>query len=218
MVPVNDTPANPTASLLPQQLLDYDRALARAFLERPDFLAAQHTAQAAGYNLRATRAGLLPSLNGSAGYGTNSTTVTGTDYRPGSNLGVTLNIPIFDQGVTWVQIAQAQTQLDIANSQLDATTLGVELSVRQALIGLVTAQAALGQAQAELSKAQEILRATQAQYRAGVTTLPLLLNAQVGLTQAETDELNAVYGLRQAEQTYLFALGENQLAAATTVP
>ena len=53
-------------------------------------------------------------------------------------------------------------------------------------------------------------------YRAGVTTLPLLLNAQVGLTQAETDELNAVYGLRQAEQTYLYALGENQLA--TTIP
>lgn len=218
VAPVNDTPLDPTASLLPQQLHDYDRAIARAFLERPDFLAAQHTAQAAAYNLRAQRAGLLPSLNGSAGYGTNSTTVTGTDYRPGSNVGVTLNIPIFDQGLTWVQIAQAQTQLDIANSQLDATTLGVELNVRQALIGLVTAQAALGQAQAELSKAQEILRATQAQYKAGVTTLPLLLNAQVGLTQAETDQLNAVYGLRQAEQAYLFALGENQLAATATGP
>jgi len=218
VAPVNDTPANPTASLLPQQVLDYDRAVARAFLERPDYLAAQHTAQAAAYSLRATRAGLLPSLNASAGYGTNSTTVTGTDYRPGSNVGLTLNIPIFDQGITWVQIAQAQTNLDIANSELDETKLGVELSVRQALIGLVTAQAALAQTEAELSKAQEILRATQAQYKAGVTTLPLLLNAQVGLTQAETDQLNAIYGLRQAEQAYLFALGENQLAATATLP
>ena len=52
----------------------------------------------------------------------------------------------------------------------------------------------------------------------GTCGLPLLLNAQVGLTQAETDELNAVYGLRQAEQAYLFALGENQLAATSTVP
>ncbi len=214
VAPINDTPADPTASLLPQQLHDYDLAVARALLERPDYLSAQYAAQAAAYNLRAQRAGLLPSLNGTASYGSNSTSATGTDFRPSGSIGVALSIPIFDQGVTRVQIAQAQTELDIANSQLDETKLGVELSVRQALVGLVSAEAALGQAQAELSKGQEILRATQAQYKAGVTTLPLLLNAQVGLTQAETDELSAVYLLRQAEQAYLFALGENQLTAS----
>src|SRR5581483_9135080 len=211
--PVNDTPANPAATLLPAEPLDYDKAVARAFLERPDFLSAQYAVQAAQYNVRAQRAGLLPSLSGNASYGTNSTTTTGTDFRTGGSAGVTLSIPIFDQGITRVQIAQAQTQLDIANSELDQSRLGVELNVRQALVNLVSAQAAVGQAQAELNKAREILRATQAQYRAGVTTLPLLLNAQVGLTQAQSDELNAVYGLRQAEQSYLFALGENELAA-----
>lgn len=216
VMPVNDTPKNPAASLLSQQRLDYDQAVARALLERPDYLAAQYTAQAAGYNVRAQKAGLLPTLSGNASYGTNSTTVNGTDFRTGGSTGVTLSIPIFDQGITRVQIAQAQTQADIANSQLDESKLTVELNVRQALVGLISAQAAVGQAQAELAKATEILHATQAQYRAGVTTLPLLLNAQVGLTQAETDQLNAVYALRQAEQTYLFALGENDLGAAST--
>ena len=215
VMPVNDTPKNPAASLLAQQTVDYDQAVARALLERPDYLAAQYTAQAAGYNVRATRAGQLPTLSGNASYGTNSTTATGTDFRTGGSTGLTLSIPLFDQGLTRVQIAQAQTQADIANSELDESKLTVELNVRQALVGLISAQAAVGQAQAELSKASEILRATQAQYRAGVTTLPLLLNAQVGLTQAETDELNAVYALRQAEQTYLFALGENDLGAAS---
>jgi outer membrane protein len=215
VTPVNDTPSNPAASLLPAQEFDYDKAVARALLERPDFLSAQYAVQAAQYNVRAQRAGLLPTLTGNASYGTNSTTVNGTDFRTSGSAGVTLSIPIFDQGVTRVQIAQAQTQLDIANSELDETKIGVELNVRQALIGLVSAEAAVGQSLAELSKAQEILRATQAQYRAGVTTLPLLLNAQVGLTQAESDELAAVYGLRQAEQTYLFALGENELGAAS---
>jgi len=85
--------------------------------------------------------------------------------------------------------------------------------VRQALANLVSAQAALDQTQAELSKAIVVLRATQAQYRAGVTTLPLLLNAQVAITQAQTDHLTAIYALRQAEQNYLYALGENDLAA-----
>ena len=216
VTPVNDTPSNPAATLLPQQQLDYDRAVARALLERPDFLSAQYAVQAAQYNLRAQRAGLLPTLTGNATYGTNSTTVNGTDFRTGGSAGVTLSIPIFDQGVTRVQIAQAQTQLDIANSELDQSKIGVELNVRQALIGLVSAQAAVGQALAELSKAQEILRATQAQYRAGVTTLPLLLNAQVNLTTAQTDQLSAIYNLRQAEQTYIYALGESSMNPTST--
>src|SRR5581483_642054 len=155
--PVNDTPKNPAASLLAAQTFDYDQAVTRALLERPDYLAAQYTAQAAAYNVRATRAGLLPSLSGSASYGTNSTTASGTDFRTSGSAGLTLSIPIFDQGITRVQIAQAQAQEDIANSELDESKLTVQLNVRQALVGLISAEAAVGQAQAELSKATEIL-------------------------------------------------------------
>jgi hypothetical protein len=42
-----------------------------------------------------------------------------------------------------------------------------------------------------------------------VTTLPLLLNAEVGLTQALVDQVTAVYTLRQAEASFLFAEGAN---------
>ena len=86
---------------------------------------------------------------------------------------------------------------------------GVQLNVRQALVNLVAAYAALDQTNAELSKAQQVLQSTEAQYRAGVTTLPLLLNAQVGITQALTDEVTAAYTVRQAEQALLYAEGAN---------
>ncbi|HEY0614535.1 MAG TPA: TolC family protein, partial [Candidatus Elarobacter sp.] len=104
---------------------------------------------------------------------------------------------------------QAQGQLDRGVAQLALAQQGVTLNVRQALVNLVAAYAALDQTNAELSKAQQVLQSTQAQYRAGVTTLPLLLNAQVGLTQALTDEVTAVYTVRQAEQALLFAEGAN---------
>ena len=211
VAPANTAAVNSPATQV--TVLTYDQAVARALLLRPDYLAAQNGVLAAKYNVQVQRSNLLPTLNANASYGTNSTTVTGTDFRPGSTIGATLSIPIFDQGITRAQTQQAQAQLDLAESQLDQTRLGVELNVRAALVGLVTAQGAVAQAQAELAKAQEILKATQAQYRAGVTTLPLLLNAQVGLTTAETDQLNAIYGLRQAEQTYTFALGQNTIAA-----
>lgn len=213
VAPLNAPSATaPTPSVT---VLSYDQAVARALLLRPDYLAAKNGVMAAQYNVQVQRSGLLPTLTANGSYGTNSTTVTGTDFRPSSTIGATLSIPIFDQGITRAQTEQAQQQLALAQSQLDQTRLGVELNVRQALVGLVTAQGAVAQAQAELAKGQEILKATQAQYRAGVTTLPLLLNAQVGLTTAETDELNAVYGLRQAEQTYVYALGQSSITPAT---
>lgn len=210
VAPANAANTTSTTPLVP--VLSYDQALTRALLLRPDYLAAQSTVLAAKYNVQVQRSGYYPTLTGSATYGTNSTTVSGTDFRPSSSIGATLSIPIFDQGVTRAQTEQAQAQLDLAQSQLDQTKLGVELDVRSALVGLVTAQGAVAQSQAELNQAKTVLSATQAQYKAGVTTLPLLLNAQVQLTSAQTDQLNAIYQLRQAEQTYLFALGQNTIA------
>ncbi|MEO6913838.1 MAG: TolC family protein, partial [Candidatus Baltobacteraceae bacterium] len=207
--PVDNTPSIATASLLTPTLLTYSAAVARALELRPDYLAAQNAVDAAQANLRAAKLGRFPVLTGDANLSTRSTTSSGTDFRGSNGIGVSLNFPILDHGLTAFQTAQAAADLEKSNDQLQIAKLGVQLSVKQALVGLVSAQSAVGQAQAELSKAQEVLRATQAQYKAGVTTLPLLLNAQVGLTTAETDQLNAVYGLRQAEQTYLLALGES---------
>jgi outer membrane protein len=187
----------------------------RALLLRPDYLAAQQTVMAQQYNLQFEKSGLYPSLNGNASYGTASTDAVGGNFRESNSVGLTLSIPLYDQGITRAQTELATGQLNQATAQLENTRLNVELNVQQTLVNFVSAQAAVTQAQAELAKAQEILRATQAQYRAGVTTLPLLLNAQVGLTTAQTDELTAVYALRQAEQSYLFALGEIAMSPAT---
>jgi outer membrane protein TolC len=195
------TPAFPTPS--------YDQAVTRAIALRPDLTAQQQNIVALRENVRAAKLGSFPNLSGTGSYGTASTDPGGGTFRNSSSIGVALVIPIYDRGVTRAQTAQAQGQLDLGVANLQTTQQGIQLAVRQALLNLVAAYAALDQTNAELSKAQQVLLATQAQYRAGVTTLPLLLNAQVGLTQALTDEVTAVYTVRQAEQTLLFAEGVN---------
>jgi len=187
----------------------YQAAMIRATAFRPD-LAAQHYAVVSSQEtLRAARLGTFPNLSGSADYGPASTDASGGTFRNSGSIGVKLTVPIYDQGVTRAQTEQAQGELDKANAQYVIVLQGIQLNVQQALVNLVSAYAALDQTNAELAKAQDVLRATQAQYRAGVTTLPLLLNAQVGITQALTDEVTAVYTVRQAEQTLLFAEGAN---------
>jgi len=194
-------PAFPTPS--------YATALTRAIALRPDLVSAQQNVVSYQENLRAARLGNFPSINASAAYGTNSTDVSGGTYRNSGSAGLTLTIPVYDRGVTRAQTAQAQGQLDNAIAQLVAAQQGIQLNVRTALFNLVAAYAALDQTNAELTQAQQVLLSTDAQYRAGVTTLPLLLNAQVGITTALTDEVNAAYAVRQAEQALLYAEGAN---------
>jgi outer membrane protein TolC len=195
------TPAFPTPT--------YQTAVTRALALRPDLTAQQQDIASNRESLRAARLGNFPNVNGSASYGTTSTDPSGGTFRNAGSIGLALTVPFYDRGVTKAQVAQAQGQLDRALAQLQIAQQGVQLNVRSTLVNLVAAYAALDQTNAELAKAQEVLRATQAQYRAGVTTLPLLLNAQVGLTQALTDEVTAVYTVRQAEQALLYAEGTN---------
>ncbi len=187
----------------------YDQAIARALLLRPDYYAAVQNVEGFEASLRAAKLGLFPTLNGSASAGTASTDPGGGTFRNASSVGISLSVPIYDGGVTAAQVMQAQGQLDQANATLVNTKLNLQLNVKQTLVNLVAARGAFDQTQAELAKAQEVLKATQAQYRAGVTTLPLLLNAQVGITQALTDQVTALYTLRQAEAAFLFAEGAN---------
>lgn len=195
------TPAYPTPT--------YQTAITRAVALRPDLASAQYLVSSDQASLKAARLTNFPTLNGAAAYGPASSNVGGGAYRNAGNIGVTLTVPFYDGGVTRADTVQAQGTLDLASAQLIATQQTVQLGVKQALVNLVSAYAALTQTNAELTQAQTVLRSTQAQYRAGVTTLPLLLNAQVGITTALTAEVNAVYTVRQAEQALLYAEGAN---------
>jgi outer membrane protein len=187
----------------------YAVAIARAYMLRPDFYAQQYSIASSQATLKAAKLGLFPNLNGSGSYGTSSTLPDGGTFRNSGSLGLTLSIPIFDKGVTHASVVQAQGQLDAAVAALETAREGIQLNVKQTLVSLVSAGATFDLTQAELANAREVLQATQAQYAAGVTTLPLLLNAEVGLTQALVDQVNAVYTLRQAEAAFLYAEGAN---------
>jgi outer membrane protein len=195
------TPAFPTPS--------YDQAIARAIALRPDLTAAQFSVVSFQQNLKFQRSLNNPSINGTGSYSTTSTSPGGGMFRNAAAVGVTLTVPIYDRGVTRAQTALAQGQLDNSVALFQNTQSTIQLNVSTALVNLVSAYAALGQTSAELATAQENLRSTEAQYQAGVTTLPLLLNAQLGITTALTDEVNAVYTVRLAEQALLFAEGAN---------
>jgi len=174
---------------------------------RPDLLAARALLNSAQQSVRAARLQRFPTIVGTANDGPTSISPSGGTYANSRSVGVSLSVPIFDGGAIRAQTEAALAQQDSAQANFDSAALGVSQTVEQAVLGLSTAQSGLSAATAELSQARTVLDVTNAQYKAGVTTLPLLLNAQVGLTKAETDYVVAVYAYKIAQQQLKFAEG-----------
>jgi outer membrane protein TolC len=216
--PIDDAPVFTTTQVSAIPIPPYDTALQRAISLRPDYDAQVQVVQSDRYALKSAELGLFPTLsaNGSATDASEAQNLA--DFRNSQSIGLALSVPLYDQGLTAANSASARAQLDIANYNLQNTALGVQLNVKQSLTNLVAAHAALEETQQEYATAVVNVQSTQAQYRAGVTTLPLLLNAQVQLTQALTDQVSAVYTLRENEQAYLYAIGSNYDPSQFTLP
>ncbi len=206
--PIDNTASSLTAPAAKFTVLPYDRALQRALLMRPDYLAALNNYQAAKENVRFNRLTKFPSVNANASDGYQS----GLNGIPvqSKSLGATLTVPIFDQGLTNYNVAVAAAQADAAKAGIRLSRLQVESDVRSAIAKVAAAQAALDQAQASLKAAQVGYDAAGAQYKAGVANLVTLVTAEATLATAQKNAVSAVYSLQTAQQNYELALGESE--------
>jgi outer membrane protein len=202
----------------PQPNPTYAKSLTRAFILRPDYLSANYTVTSDQENERYAKLARFPVLTGAASYGTSR--ILSSPYSGAYNtnqfsndkaIGLTLAVPIYDQGVTNYNVAVAAATLDSAVASFNQERLQVESDVRSALATLISARALLVQTNSELTAARVSLDATQAQYRVGATTIINVVTAEANLATAQTDQINAVYNVQNAQQNYLYATGEMDL-------
>lgn len=207
----------------------YVVSLKRAMIMRPDYISAAYNVQSAQENVRYAKLARFPVLTANATDGvsrtfTNCYSTTSINQKTGyvtpvsecpgpagwsndKSLGLSLAIPIYDQGVTNYNVAIAASQLDQAIATLNTTRLTVESDVRSSLATLISSRASLVQAQSALASAQVSLDATQAQYRVGAATILNVVTAEANLTSAQSGYITALYGVYTAQQNYLYAMG-----------
>jgi outer membrane protein len=202
----------------PQPNPTYAKSLMRAFILRPDYLSANYTVTSDQANERYAKLARFPVLTGAASYGTSrilSSPYSGlyntNQFSNDKAIGLTLAVPIYDQGVTNYNVAVAAATLDSAVASFNQERLQVQSDVRSALATLISARALLVQTNSELTAARVSLDATQAQYRVGATTIINVVTAEANLATAQTDQINAVYNVQNAQQNYLYATGEMDL-------
>ena len=170
--------------------LNLEDALTKAFLTRPDLLAAQVQVDGARANLLAKERNLNPSLNGNLSYN-----LQDTKFPPQANsfyYGLSLSLPVFDGYQTKGAIVQARGQLKQYLAQLDSLQLTVFEEVKSNWLTLQSNRKNYQVAQESVKLALENRELAQQRYQAGVGSYLEFFDAQYNYLQAQSDEINAL--------------------------
>lgn len=192
----------PYAPLPPMNL---DQALAQAYKQRPEYLAAESRVRSAELAVSAAHAERLPTaeLNGDIGFLGKGVTNMENTYTVSAGI----RIPIFDGGRISGDVAQTQSELRQSRLQLQDLHNRVEQEVRSALLDVQTSNQQVAVAQQSIDLANEELKQTQDRFKAGVSGSLDVVQAQESVATANETYIQALYLNNVAKLTLARALG-----------
>ena len=190
--------AAPLETPVPEQLpLTLDQAVAEALATGPDWMIARASAHAAERRLQGLRGDYLPRLD----LAYNRLQFDDHFYPSAyglSDLNIRITWSLWDLGRRELSIAQATTQRNVADAVSADLMRAARHDVARAYEAFETARAALDLQLTSVVVAQETFRVQQERYKSGAATILDLLDAQVNLTQAQADLVQAAFVARLA--------------------
>ena len=181
------------------QPADMEKWIADAQSNNPQLAIAQANAQLAEKEVERNRGGHYPTVDLVANYGKNYATGgtfgLASDTR-NSNIGVQLNMPLFQGGAVNSKWREAEANRERARQDLESARRNVTLQTSQAYFGVVNGMAQVQALQQALVSSTSVLEATKTGQEVGVRTNLDVLNAQQQLYATRRD-------LYQAEYNYL---------------
>jgi len=178
--------------------LTMDDAVSVALQNAPQLLAARADQRAQEAGFRSAWSLYLPTVTLGGQISAYDTHVFPTATSR-SSLGITISLPIWNNGLREITLSRARTTRDVARATRDDAELGTRRDVVEAYEVYETARASYDLAAAGLVVARENLRVQDERYRSGATTIIDLVVAQVNLTEAEAGLVQARYAARLAQ-------------------
>lgn len=166
-------------------------AIAFAKQNRPEAIQAQISVESAQKSVEIAQSNKRPSVSLSASTGWNDRLLPTDDTN--WSVGASASWNIFDAGVTKSQVNQAESSLNKARLELEQTVDSIEQEVRQSYLNMKEAEKRLQTTEVTVNKAKEDLYIAQETYKAGVATNLDVFDAQLALTQAKTNHVQALY-------------------------
>jgi outer membrane protein TolC len=180
-----------------------EESMQTALKNRTELLAAQARIRSAEANLAVAKRNFLPSLGATANwrYG-------GQDYPLAPNwlAGVTVTIPVLNPPL-FSQLDEVAANLASAQANEEITRQNVILEVQQNHANLIGAKESIRASEVLLQQARESLELARGRYQVGVGPLIDITNAQLALTQAEDQNIQAIVNFKLSEAGLRKAIG-----------
>lgn len=184
---------------------DVESWLQNAQQHNAQILVAEASMQLAEKELSRAFDGHMPTLDLVANFSFNSAnggTFTGTGFGAADtqqkNIGLQLNIPLYQGGATQSKYREAEALRDKAKKELDNVRRTVTVQTRQAYLGVMSGISQVQALEQALKSSESLLESSKVGQSVGVRTNLDVLNAQQQLFSTRRD-------LRQAEYAYLIS-------------
>lgn len=187
---------------------DLQSATASARANRPDLQRLSRLVEANEQAVRIARSGYLPSVDVVGGWDSRR----GPDNslqaaREGLFVGVQSQWNVFDGRATAGRVAQARSIVEQTRLTLVEFELAAEIEVRRAFSSWQEATELVEASGRVVEQAEEAVRLANARYSAGTGTQLDVLQAQVELTTARTNQVQAYYNYNVAIASLRQAMG-----------
>jgi outer membrane protein TolC len=148
--------------------------------------------------------GYYPTVAAFAGYGYNTGRnkfgdVLGSPWFNNSNIGLSVQVPIFDGFTKKYKIQQAKFTVDKVKQSLSLVEQSIDLQLRSANITILNGLETLKTQKRNLELAQEVVRVSKIKYQSGTGSNIEVINAESALKEAQTNYFASLYDLLLAK-------------------
>jgi outer membrane protein len=183
-----------------------DDLMADALRARPDLLALARQVEAQELITSSYKGAYAPALSANAGATDNGTSLDNLHW--GLSAGLSLSWQIFGGGITDAQVRESRANTAALRAQYELQRQQVRTDVEQARLSVRATKAAIEAAHEAAVNARIRLNLAEGRYQAGVGNVIELGDAQLALTTAAAQEVQAVFNLATARARLLQALGQ----------
>jgi outer membrane protein len=177
-----------------------------ALTNRPDVTQARANLDSAKEGVKVARSGYLPKVALSAAKDWYDADFPG-DKNHNWTIGLTTSLTVFDTQLTRSQVKEAEYNVVKMSETARQTNDTVALEVRQAYLSMKEAEKRIETSKVAVDKAEEDFKIAQVRYNAGVGTNLDVIDAQVALTQAKTNYVQALYDYNTSKANLDKAMG-----------
>jgi len=192
------------------RVVDVKSNINAALESNPQLRRVKSTTAATEARIKAEKSAYRPNVSFKADYG-----YEWGDWPPKENVwhfGVAIDIPLWDGGITKARVNQAKATLEKIKATERLLAKQITLQVQKAYLSLKEAESRVSVTEKSVEQAKESLRIVEGSYELGTGISRDVIDAQVALTQAQTNYLQALIDVQLAKADLERIVGKNEEA------